>query len=155
MLKEYGIFEKLITVSRTTKVVKGGRRFRFSALVVTGDRNGKLGVGRGKARDIVSAIQKAVKKARKECVQLDFQSLLTIPCALTYKYGATKVIMIPTRQGTGIVAGSVMRAVFDVIGIKNVCTKVVGSRNTNTVVLAMLMCFKKMRLIKKTIGFVS
>ena len=136
--------ERLLKVSRTTKVVKGGRQFSFSALVAVGNRNGKIGIGRGKSRDTSTAIIKAIREAKKKSFFIKLNSFSSIPYFVKFKYGVSTVIMLPARDGTGIVAGNIMRAVFEVVGIKNVCSKVIGSKkNSNNIVLAMLECFKK------------
>jgi small subunit ribosomal protein S5 len=145
--KSSNIYEKLIYVARNTKVVKGGRRFSFSALVVVGGRNGSFGFGRGKARDVAAAIQKASERARKVRINVCVKSLTTIPYMMTSRLGATKVIILPAYQGTSVVAGSVLRSIFYVAGVENVLTKVIGSRNSNNIVLAVVKCFKSMRSI--------
>ncbi len=143
-LESEGFVEKLICVSRTTKVVKGGKKFSFSALVVVGNRNGKIGIGKGKARDTSSAIAKAIVKAKKKSLFVKLNNSFSIPYFAKFTYGTSTVLMFPSKDGTGIVAGSVMRAVFEVIGVRNVCSKVIGSKkNANTIVLAMVGCFKK------------
>lgn len=135
--------EKLIGVSRNTKVVKGGRIFSFGALVVVGDGKGRIGIGRGKAREVSVAIQKAMENARHNFVQIElFNNTLYHP--VTARHGATKVIMLPASDGTGIIAGGAMRAVFDVLGIQNVLAKCIGSSNPVNVVLATLKGLKAM-----------
>jgi small subunit ribosomal protein S5 len=135
--------EKLISVSRNTKVVKGGRIFSFGALVVVGDGKGRIGVGRGKAREVPVAIQKAMENARRNFVQIElFNNTLYHP--IESRHGATRVIMLPASEGTGIIAGGAMRAVFDVLGIQNVLAKCIGSSNPVNVVLATLKGLKGM-----------
>jgi small subunit ribosomal protein S5 len=135
--KSDGLQEKLVAVSRNAKVVKGGRIFSFAAIVVIGDGNGKIGIGRGKAREVPVAIQKALEAARKNMRQVVLNGT-TLHCQLNGKHGATRVFMKPASEGTGIIAGGAMRAVFEVLGIKNVLAKIVGSTNPTNVVRATL-----------------
>lgn len=135
--KSDGMQEKLVAVSRNAKVVKGGRIFSFAAITVVGDGNGRIGVGRGKAREVPVAIQKALEAARKNMRQVSLKEG-TIYTQVTGKHGATRVFMKPASEGTGIIAGGAMRAVFEVIGIKNVLAKIVGSTNPINVVRATL-----------------
>ena len=138
-----GFKEKLISVSRNTKVVKGGRIFSFGALVVVGDGKGRIGIGRGKAREVPVAIQKAMENARRNFVQIElFNNTLYHP--VRARHGATRVIMLPASEGTGIIAGGAMRSVFDVLGIQNVLAKCIGSSNPVNVVLATLKGLKSM-----------
>src|SRR5579883_2093689 len=135
--KSDGLQEKLVAVSRNAKVVKGGRIFSFAAIVVIGDGNGKIGIGRGKAREVPVAIQKALESARKNMRHVVLKTG-TIHCQLNGKHGATRVFMKPASEGTGIIAGGAMRAVFEVLGVKNVLAKIVGSTNPVNVVRATL-----------------
>lgn len=130
-----GIREKLVNVRRVAKVVKGGRIFGFSAVVVVGDGKSKVGIGLGKAREVPVAIQKALEKARRNMKRVDL-NVDTIHRDVTAKHGATKVFMKPASEGTGIIAGGPMRAVFEVLGIKNILAKVMGSTNPINVVKA-------------------
>ncbi|MFP4682492.1 MAG: 30S ribosomal protein S5 [Ectothiorhodospira sp.] len=132
-----GLQEKLITVNRVAKVVKGGRQFRFTALTVVGDGNGKVGFGYGKAREVPLAIQKAMESARKNMRSIPLKDG-TLYYATTARHGAAKVFMQPASDGTGIIAGGAMRAVFEVAGVRNVLAKCVGSRNSGNVVRATL-----------------
>lgn len=127
--------EKLITVRRISKVVKGGRQFRFSALTVVGDGNGRVGFGICKAREVPVAIQKAMEQARKNMKQVVLKDN-TLQYDITARYGAASVFMKPASEGTGIIAGGAMRAVFDVVGVHNVLAKCVGSNNPANVVRA-------------------
>ena len=132
-----GLEERLVAVNRVAKVVKGGRQFGFTALTVVGDGNGKIGVGYGKAREVPLAIQKAMEKARKELRQVPLKDgTLYYPVVGTH--GAAKVFMQPASVGTGIIAGGAMRAVFEVVGVKNVLSKCIGSRNPVNAVKATL-----------------
>lgn len=127
--------EKLVNVRRTAKVVKGGRIFGFSALVVVGDGDGKIGIGRGKAREITVAIQKAMENGRRSMRRVELKEH-TIQHPIIGRHGATKVIMLPASEGTGLIAGGGMRAVCEVMGIHDILAKCVGSRNPVNVVQA-------------------
>lgn len=123
-----GLIEKLIAVTRNSKVVKGGRIFSFAALVVVGDGKGRIGIGRGKSREVPVAIQKAMEAARKNMVDVSLNDD-TIWYETSHKFGATKVFMKPASAGTGIIAGGAMRAVLEVVGVHNVLAKTYGSTN--------------------------
>jgi small subunit ribosomal protein S5 len=127
--------EKLVNVRRTAKVVKGGRIFGFSALVVVGDGDGKIGVGRGKAREVTVAIQKAMENGRRNMRRVELKGH-TIQHPIIGRHGATKIIMVPASEGTGLIAGGGMRAVCEVMGIHDILAKCVGSRNPVNVVQA-------------------
>lgn len=131
------IREKLVAVNRVAKVVKGGRRFAFGALLVVGDERGRVGVGYGKAREVSLAIQKAKAAAQKNMVRIPLHGD-TIPYAVTGIHGATRVYMQPASSGTGLIAGGAMRAVFEMLGVRNVLAKAMGSRNPHNVVRATL-----------------
>jgi len=135
--KSDGLQEKLVAVSRNAKVVKGGRIFSFAAITVVGDGNGRIGFGRGKAREVPVAIQKALEAARKNMRNVVLKSG-TLHCQLKGKHGATRVFMKPASDGTGIIAGGAMRAVLEVLGVKNVLAKIIGSTNPINVVRATL-----------------
>jgi small subunit ribosomal protein S5 len=130
-----GLLEKLVAVNRVAKVVKGGRQFGFTALTVVGDGNGNIGFGYGKAREVPIAIQKAMEKARKNMRKVEI-SEGTLQYAVTSRHGGSKVYMQPASEGTGIIAGGAMRAVFEVVGVHNVLAKCIGSRNPINVVRA-------------------
>lgn len=129
------LLEKLVSVNRVAKVVKGGRIFGFAALAVVGDGNGKVGLGRGKAREVPVAIQKAMEKARRSMVSVSIKGE-TLHYPVTADHGAARVHMEPASEGTGIIAGGPMRAVFEVVGIHNVLAKSFGSTNPVNVVRA-------------------
>jgi len=129
--------EKLISVNRVTKVVKGGRIMGFAALTVVGDGDGGIGMGKAKSKEVPVAVQKAVKEARKDMVKVPLKNG-TIHHTVTGTHGATTVYMQPAKDGTGIIAGGAMRAVFDAIGVKNITAKVHGSTNPYNVVRATL-----------------
>ena len=127
------LVEKMVAVNRVAKVVKGGRQFGFTALTVVGDRNGRVGVGYGKAREVPLAIQKSLEKARRAMVTVPLQDG-TLFYPIIGVHGAARVYMQPASEGTGIIAGGPMRAVFEVLGVHNVLAKCIGSRNPiNTV----------------------
>ena len=127
--------EKLVTVNRVAKVVKGGRQFGFTALTVVGDGQGKVGFGYGKAREVPIAIQKAMQAARKNMIKVNLTNH-TLQYARKGRHGATYVYMQPASDGTGIIAGGAMRAVFECAGVRNVLAKSYGSRNPINVVRA-------------------
>lgn len=139
--KSDGLLEKLVAVSRNAKVVKGGRIFSFAAITVVGDGNGRIGIGRGKAREVPVAIQKALESARKNMHQVVIKGG-TLHSQLSGKHGATRVFMKPASEGTGIIAGGAMRAVFEVLGVKNILAKIIGSTNPINVVRATLKALK-------------
>ena len=127
--------EKLVAVNRVAKVVKGGRQFGFTALTVVGDGNGRVGFGYGKAREVPVAIQKAMQQARKNLVNVSLSNT-TLHYAVTGKHGTSRVYMQPAAEGTGVIAGGSMRAVFECAGVRNVLAKSYGSRNPINVVRA-------------------
>jgi len=131
------LLEKLVTVNRVAKVVKGGRVFGFTALTVVGDGNGKVGFGTGKAREVPIAIQKAMDTARKNMKSVNLNGD-TLQYPIVGKHGSARVYMQPASEGTGIIAGGAMRAVFEVVGIQNVLAKVIGTNNPANVVRATL-----------------
>ncbi|MAK43309.1 MULTISPECIES: 30S ribosomal protein S5 [Spongiibacter] len=130
-----GLQEKLVQVNRVAKVVKGGRIFSFTALTVVGDGNGKVGFGRGKAREVPVAIQKAMEAARRNMVQVDIKGD-TLQYAVKGVHGASKVYMQPASEGTGVIAGGAMRSVLEIAGVHNVLAKCYGSTNPVNVVRA-------------------
>ena len=127
--------EKLVAVNLVAKVVKGGRQFGFTALTVVGDGNGRVGFGYGKAREVPVAIQKAMQAARKNLINVSLRNS-TLHFAVTGKHGTSKVYMQPAADGTGVIAGGSMRAVFECAGVRNVLAKSYGSRNPINVVRA-------------------
>ena len=136
--------EKLVAVNRVAKVVKGGRQFGFTALTVVGDGNGRVGYGYGKARELPLAIQKAMQVARKSLYTVPLKNE-TLQYELKGRHGATRVLMQPASEGTGIIAGGAMRAVFECAGIRNVLAKSYGSRNPINVVRATVEALVAMR----------
>ena len=136
--------EKLVQVNRVAKVVKGGRIFGFTALTVVGDGNGKVGFGRGKAREVPVAIQKAMDAARRNMVQVQLAEG-TLQYPVNARHGASRVYMQPASDGTGVIAGGAMRAVLEVAGVQNVLAKCYGSTNPVNVVRATVNGLAKMR----------
>jgi len=130
-----GLKDKLVYLNRVAKVVKGGKRFNFSALVVVGDGNGKVGVGKGKAAEAPVAIKKAVERAKKSMIQVSLKGH-TIPHEVLGHYGAGKVLLKPASEGTGLIAGGASRSVLEVVGVRNVLCKSLGSSNPHNVVSA-------------------
>jgi small subunit ribosomal protein S5 len=138
-----GLREKMIGVNRVTKVVKGGRIMSFAALTVVGDGDGSVGMGKGKAREVPAAVQKAMDEARRNMTRISLNNG-TLHHAVTGTHGAAKVFMQPASEGTGIIAGGAMRAVFEVMGVTNVLAKCIGSSNPYNVVRATLNGLKSM-----------
>jgi len=136
--------EKLVTVNRVAKVVKGGRQFGFTALTVVGDGDGTIGIGYGKAKEVPAAIQKAMDKARKNMRKVHLKDG-TLQHSVTGEHGAADVYMQPASEGTGIIAGGAMRAVFEAVGVKNVLAKINGTRNPINVVRATVDGLERMR----------
>ena len=138
-----GLIEKLVGINRVAKVVKGGRQFGFAALTVVGDGQGRVGFGRGKAREVPVAVQKAMEDARKNMRKISLKGG-TLQYPLTGVHGAAKVVMLPASEGTGIIAGGAMRAVFEVLGVHDVLAKCIGSPNPVNVVRATINGLKMM-----------
>lgn len=138
-----GLLEKLIAVNRVAKVVKGGRIFGFSALTVVGDGQGRIGFGRGKAREVPVAIQKAMENARKNMTTVSLDGG-TLQYSIIGEHGAARVYMQPASAGTGIIAGGAMRAVFEVVGVTDVLAKCIGTTNPVNVVRATVNGLKMM-----------
>tara|TARA_R110001583_G_scaffold19509_2_gene76312 strand:+ start:8441 stop:8941 length:501 start_codon:yes stop_codon:yes gene_type:complete len=141
--KDGDLQEKLVQVNRVAKVVKGGRVFGFTALTVVGDGNGKVGFGRGKAREVPVAIQKAMEQARRNMISVDLNGG-TLQYAIKARHGASKIYMQPASEGTGVIAGGAMRAVLELAGVHNVLAKTYGSTNPVNVVRATVNGLKAM-----------
>ena len=142
--RDEGLIEKLVQVNRVAKVVKGGRIFGFTALTVVGDGNGRVGFGRGKAREVPLAIQKAMQSATQNMITVDLNgSTLWYP--LTARHGASKVYMQPASEGTGVIAGGTMRALLEAAGVHNVLAKCYGSTNPVNVVTATFKALQNMQ----------
>jgi len=139
-----GLLEKLVSVNRVAKVVKGGRIFGFTALSVVGDGNGKLGFGYGKAREVPVAIQKSMEKARRNMIQVSLQDG-TLWHAIKAKHAGSRIYMQPASEGTGVIAGGAMRAVLETIGVRNVLAKSVGSNNPINLVRATIKGLQAMQ----------
>ena len=128
-LNDNKFIERLIKISRVTKVTKGGKKLSFRAVVVIGDENGQVGVGVGKAEDVVNAFKKAKTDGRKNLIKIPITKSLSIPHDVTGNFGACKVIMRPSIEGSGVIAGGAVRVVLEVAGVKNVIAKQLGSNN--------------------------
>ena len=139
-----GLVEKLVQVNRVAKTVKGGRIFSFTALTVVGDGKGRVGYGRGKAREVPTAIQKAMEAARRNMIQVELNGN-TLHYATTAAHGSSKVYMQPASEGTGVIAGGAMRAVLELAGVHNVLSKCYGSTNPVNVVQATFKALKSMQ----------
>lgn len=143
-VNDEGLIEKLVQVNRVAKVVKGGRIFGFTALSVVGDGEGKIGFGRGKAREVPLAIQKAMESARRNMIEVELDGT-TLWYPITERHGASTVYMQPASEGTGVIAGGAMRALLEVAGVQNVLAKCYGSTNPVNVVRATFKALSKMK----------
>lgn len=140
--------EVVVKVNRTAKVVKGGRRFSFSALVVVGDRNGRVGWGFGKANDVPSSVEKAVKDAHKNLVRVSRKDT-TIPHEIIGRFGAARVILLPAAEGTGVIAGAAVRAPVELAGIRNILSKSFGTTNPINLVKAAINGLEQLKNIEE------
>ena len=140
--------EKVVAINRVAKVVKGGRTFRFSAVVIVGDGAGHVGIGNGKAAEVPDAIKKAIQEAKKNLIEVPIVGT-TIPHEFVGEFGSAKVILKPAAVGTGPITGGSVRPVLELAGYKDVRTKVLGTNNTRNVVYATLECLKNMRTIEQ------
>ncbi|MFZ2258951.1 MAG: 30S ribosomal protein S5 [Clostridiaceae bacterium] len=140
--------EKVVKIARVTKVVKGGRNFRFSALVVVGDENGHVGVGTGKSIEIPEAIRKGIEDAKKNLIEVCLEGT-TIPHRIDGEFGTGRVLIMPAKEGTGIIAGGPARAVLELAGLKDVRAKSLGSNNPRNMVRATLNGLSELRSIER------
>ena len=142
--EENQLIDKVVHISRVAKVVKGGRRFSFSAIVVVGDGEGSVGYGLGKAGEVPEAIRKGVEKAKKTMIKVPL-SEGTVPFKVIGKYGAGRVMLKPASEGTGVIAGGAVRAVLEAVGVQNILTKCMGTNNPHNVVKATIQALQQLR----------
>ena len=139
--------EKVVSISRVAKVVKGGRTFRFSAVVVVGDEKGHIGVGNGKSSEVPDAIKKAIQDAKKNLIEVPIVNT-TVPLEYFGKFDSAKVMLKPAAEGTGIIAGGSVRPVLELAGYKNIRTKIIGTNNPRNVVYATIEGLKSMQTVE-------
>jgi len=142
--------EEVLQINRVTRVVKGGRRLRFRATVAIGDRKGRVGLGVGKASEVITGIKKAVTKARKNLIKVPITKSDTIPHEVNIKYKAAHILIIPASSGTGVIAGGALRKILHLAGVKNVLSKSLGSRNTLITAQASIKALKSLRPVRES-----
>ena len=143
-LQTDNLVDKLVSVNRVSKTVKGGKNMSFSALVVVGDKAGKVGFGKGKALEVQAAVQKATKAAKAKMIRVPLKEGRTLHHDISVKYGASKLVLRSAVPGTGIIAGGALRAVFDCLGVQDVVVKSQGANNPNNMIRAVFLAFAKM-----------
>ncbi|WPX96765.1 30S ribosomal protein S5 [Candidatus Bandiella euplotis] len=149
MANNVEIVERLVNVGRCTKVVKGGRRFSFSVIVVAGDRKGRVGYGLGKASEVMDAKSKASEEARKNMIKIPLREGRTLHHDVSGKFCSGRVIMRSAPPGTGVIAGGAVRAVFDVLGVKDIVAKSIGSNNPHNMIKAAFECLQNVKTPKR------
>ena len=142
------LIDRIVYINRVAKVVKGGRRFHFTAIVVVGDGDGWVGIGHGKATEVPEAIRKASEKAKRDMVRIPLVENMTLPHVLEARFCSTKIVIRPAAKGTGVIAGGVVRAIMEAAGVRNVLTKVIGSSNPHNVSKACMVALQEMTTIE-------
>ncbi len=146
------LIDRIVYINRVAKVVAGGRRFHFTALVVVGDGKGWVGVGYGKAAEVPEAIKKATERARRDMVKISIVEPYTLPHETVGEFGSAKVVMKPACEGTGVIAGGVVRAIMECVGVHNILTKVLGSTNPHNVIKATMTALMDLTTIEESLA---